>query len=521
MMTSAIDTSARSLTSAHHVEMRDITRRFGGFVANDHVDFELRPGEVHALLGENGAGKTTLLRILSGYLRRDAGRILVDGTETEIPDPRTALKLGIGMVHQHTVLVPQLSVAENILLGRQPRWTARYSPKKLEDEVRQVCEDFGARLDPRSLIENLSADEVQQVEIVRLLHRRVTTLVLDEPTAILGRAYVDRLFENLAQLRDRQHSIVIITHKLREVMAIADRVTVMRAGRVTARLDRADFDEEVLATALVGDAVPTSRGSVAKGVPRSSDVRWASKDITIIGDRGEVAVEQVTLAIHAGEILGVAGVEGNGQRELVETLSGLRPMAAGTVEVDGRHLRRVTPQALDRAGAAVISENRLRWDLVGDLTVAENLMLANVVAADRRFSRGGILRLREMTRAAKDQLVRFDVRPADPAKGAARLSGGNQQKMVLAREIDHDPRFVIAAHPSRGLDIGATRFVHSKLQELRDHGSAVLLVSADLDELLALSDRIVVMYHGRIVYECVADAKELPVIGRAMIGING
>jgi len=524
MTRTALDASAPSRAEpARHIEMRGITRRFGDFVANDRVDLELRPGEVHALLGENGAGKTTLLRILSGYLPQDEGQILIDGVETEIPDPRTALGLGIGMVHQHPVLVPQLSVAENIMLGRQPRWTARYSLKELEEQVRQVCEDFGAALDPRSLVETLSADAVQQAEIVRLLHRRVTTLVLDEPTAILGRAYVDRLFENLAQLRDRGHSVIIITHKLREVMAIADRVTVMRAGAVTAQLDRAEFDEELLATALVGKAASATGAARRPAVAQDAEhaERWAMERVSVIGDRGEVAVDEVSLSTRSGEILGIAGVEGNGQRELVEAAAGLRPMSSGTIAIDGVRLRSLTPRILDRAGVAVISENRIRWDVVGDLTLSENLALPRVVAADRRLSRSGVLRRREMARVAREQLERFDVRPADPGKIASRLSGGNQQKVVLAREIDHDPRFVIAAHPSRGLDISATRFVHEKLTGLRDAGSAILLISADLDELLALSDRIAVMYQGRIVYQCAAEAAEIPAIGRAMIGVHG
>lgn len=519
-MTAAAQQHGLSVAGASVIEMRGITRSFGDFTANDKVDFDLHPGEIHALLGENGAGKTTLLKVLSGYLVPDEGTISIDGVGTRIPDPGTALELGIGLVHQHSVLVPQLTVAENIMLGRQPSWGSRYSLTALERDVERVCRDFGVELDPKALVENLSADRVQQAEIVRLLHREVKTIVLDEPTAILGRAYVDRLFDNLAQLRDRGHSIAIITHKMREVMAIADRVTVMRAGKVTARFTRDEFDEELLAAALIGEASTTSTSPRRRSTTTVTDDLVATHEITVTGDRGETAVSRFSLAIGGGEILGIAGVEGNGQRELVEALSGLRPIASGTVELGGRILGKLTPAALDRAGVAVISEDRLRWDVIGDFTLAENLMLPRVAERDRLVSRFGVLRRGEMTRLARDQLERFDVRPPDPAKRAGKLSGGNQQKMVLAREIDRSPSVVIAAHPARGLDIAATRFVHDKLAELRESGSAILLVSADLDELLALSDRLLVMYKGEAVYQCSAATADTQAIGRAMIGMN-
>jgi simple sugar transport system ATP-binding protein len=500
---------------ASAIEMRGITRRFGSLVANDSVDFELKPGEIHALLGENGAGKTTLLRMLSGYLQPDSGSISIDGAPVDIPDPATALGLGIGMVHQHSVLVPELTVAENIVLGRQPSWTARYSRKEIAQAVAEVCEEYGVELDPNAKLGTLSADRVQQVEIVRLLHRRVGTVILDEPTAILGRAYVDQLFETLAELRERGHSVAIITHKMREVMAIADRVTVMRGGKVTASLSREEFDEERLTHALVGSPLPAvKRAFTTSFGPTVLDVR----QLEVAGDRAEKSVDKLDLSIRAGEILGIAGVEGNGQRELVEALSGVRPIEGGSVEIEGRTRTRLTPSVLDRAGVAVISEDRLRWDVIGDLTLAENLMLTRVSEGDPTVTRMGFLRRKEMTRLAQDQLNAYDVRPGDPTMRAGNLSGGNQQKLVLARETDRSPRVVIAAHPSRGLDIAATGFVHKKLLALRDAGAAILLVSADLDELLAVSDRVAVIYRGRIAYECDADGADTVLIGRAMIG---
>lgn len=500
--------------------MRGISRSFGKLAANSDVDFDVRPGEIHALLGENGAGKTTLLRILSGYLKPDAGQILIDGTATEIRDPRAALDLGIGMVHQHSVLVPQLTVAENVMLGRQPSWFSRYSRKGLQQHVGDVCREYGVELDPDAHLQDLPADRVQQVEIIRLLHRQVRTLILDEPTAILGRVYVDRLFETLSDLRARGHSIVIITHKLREVMALADRVTVMRDGRVTASLNQDQFDEERLTSALIERSAQTATRPIRPAPSPDAEVALSVRDLCVVGDRQEQAVDDLSLEVKSGEILGIAGVEGNGQRELIEALSGLRSMVSGSVAFAGQSWTSLRPADLDRAGVAVISEDRLRWDVVADLTLSENLMLSRISRRDPELVRFGLLRRKQMAVLADEQLRRFNVRPADPTMAAGKLSGGNQQKMVLAREIDENPRIVIAAHPARGLDLASTQFVHEKLLELRDRGSAILLVSADLEELQALSSRLLVMYRGRPVFECDAADVDTAEIGRAMIGAS-
>ncbi|HEY1853663.1 MAG TPA: ABC transporter ATP-binding protein [Solirubrobacterales bacterium] len=508
-------------TVAPQIRMRGISVSFGDVRATQDVDFDIRAGEIHALLGENGAGKTTLMRVLSGLLSPDSGEIELDGEPITFDSPRDAIHRGIGMVHQHSVLVKQLTVAENIILGERSSWTLRLPRREVERPAREICERYGVDLDVRRPIGSLSADQVQQVEILRLLHRNVGTLILDEPTAVLGTAYVERLFSTLADLRQRGHAIVVITHKLKEVFRLADRATVLRGGRVTAEVTRAELDQQALMTAMVGESVAPVVRQREVEPDASTPVVFAAEELCVDGDRSSNAVDSLSFEVRAGEVLGVAGVEGNGQTELVEALGGVRPIAAGTIRVGDQALAQLTPSRLDALGVGIISEDRRRWDLVPELSAAENLILSRLGNGEDDFVKLGFLRRKRIDAMATEAMRRFDVRPPVAERAMTTFSGGNQQKVVLARELAPRPPVVVAAYPSRGLDVAATRFVHQELLELRDAGSGVLLISADLDELLALSDRVGVLYRGHFAYMAEATRVEISGITRAMTGIGG
>jgi len=510
------------------VEARGLRRTFGELVANDDVDFTVRPGEIHALLGENGAGKTTLGTMLAGLLKPDRGEILAGGEPVAFGSPRDALRHGIGMVQQHSVLVPGLTVAENLVLGTESSWNPRLRHRAVERWAAELCERFGAGLDVSAPLATLSIDEVQQVEILRLLGRDVRVLILDEPTAVLARAHAERLFEALRGLRERGCSVVIVTHKLSEVIELADRATVLRHGRVVARLDRPEFNEDALASAVVGTELaefghePAAIG-VSEDMPRhggAGDVVLAIEDLVVDGERSAGAVDRLSLQVRAGEVLGLAGVEGNGQAELIEALSGVRGVSSGTVRIGDRTLTQLDPRTLDRLGVAVVSSERRRWDVVQDLSIEENILLSELADPASDFSRWGFLRRSKMDAAVAERIKAFDVRPADPSRSVATLSGGNQQRVVLGRELAHRPRLLIAAYPTHGLDVAAVRFVHRTLLKLRDEATAVLVVSADRDELFALSDRVAVLYRGRIGYEAEREKADMRQFSRAMVGLG-
>lgn len=478
------------------IVMRSIVKRYGQVVANDDVDFDLRPGEIHALLGENGAGKTTLMNILFGMVQPDAGQILIDDTPVELKSPRDALSRRIGMVHQHFMLVPQFTVAENVVLGSKPYWDARLRGAEIEKSVQAAAQQFGIHLNPAQRVGTLPIDVQQRVEILKLLYRGATTLILDEPTAALGPAEIAQLFVSLRDLSSSGHSVVIITHKLSEVMDIADRVTVLRQGKVVTVAERGTFDENDLAMAMVGHTI-----TEVSSTPHEADGRaylLTVQDLEVKGDRGHTAVDGVSIGVQPGEILGVAGVEGNGQVELAQALAGLRHPVGGRIELDGRDITRANPRELHRYGVSIITEDRLQWDLIPELTVAENLALSAVASGG--YVKRGLLRRREMRVNAERLLHEYGVQPPLPQLAAGALSGGNQQKVVLARELSRKPRVLIIAQPTRGLDVAASEFVHRRLLELREAGCAVVLFSLDLGELLSLSDRIIVLYRGRIAY---------------------
>lgn len=476
--------------------MLGVTKRFGALTACDRIDLELRRGEIHVVLGENGAGKTTLMSMLYGLLRPDDGQIIVGGHNADFRSPRQALAAGIGMVHQHFMLVPDFTVAENVVLGAHSPWRIPFSPRRAEREVAAVAERTGFDVEPGARIRDLPVETQQRVEILKLLYRGARILILDEPTASLGPAGIERLFSSLRGLAETGHSAVLITHKLGEVTEIADRVTVIRKGANVGVYARGSYDEATLATAMTGREIPPlPERAGAPGDERVLEVHG----LTVTDARGVTRLDSVDLEVRAGEILGVAGVEGNGQRELSDAIAGIAHIASGRIVYGGTDLTGASPNRLHDAAVSVIPEDRLHWGLVADLTLAENLALAEVAAG--RMRRRGLLDVRGINARAKELLEEFGVVPPDPRARADALSGGNQQKVVIARELARRPRVLVAAQPTRGLDVGAIEYVHRQLLALRDTGAAILLVTTELDELLALSDRVAVLYRGRFIYE--------------------
>jgi general nucleoside transport system ATP-binding protein len=496
--------------SAPLVALRNITRRFGRLIANDDVSLDLAPGEIHALVGENGAGKTTLMRILYGLLQPDTGRIELEGRPARIRHPQDAMRLGLGMVHQHFMLVETLTVAENVTLGREPH--ARlglFRRAAAEARVADLAGRHGLPADPRARVSALSVGAQQRIEILKALHHGARILILDEPTAVLTPQEVDELFQVLRSLKADGASIVLITHKLAEVRAIADRVTVMRAGRVAGSGSASELTTERIAEMMVGRVIPPLRSPARDPGEPLLEVRG----LEVLDDRKLPAVREVSLVVRAGEIVGIAGVEGNGQLELVESLAGLRGPTGGEIRIGGRRCSGRSAREHFDAGMAHIPSDRLRRAIVADMSLAENLELGAP-----RGAHGPWLDPRRLARDALPLLREYDVRPADPTARAGQLSGGNQQKLVAARELSRDARVLIVAHPTRGLDLGAIDFLHRRLLAERDKGRAVLLVSSELSEILTLSDRVLVLYGGRIVHETTATATDERTLGLYMTG---
>jgi simple sugar transport system ATP-binding protein len=486
------------------LELRGITKRFPGVVANDGIDFDLRRGEVHALLGENGAGKSTLMNVLYGLYQPDEGEIRVKGEPVRFHSPKDAIGHGIGMVHQHFMLIPVMTVAENIVLADEPTRGGILLDRAAADRrVNDLARQFSFAIDPDALVGSITVGQQQRVEILKALYRQADILILDEPTAVLTPHEARELFEILRTLVREGMSVIFITHKLNEVLDIADRITVLRRGKSIDTVDRAGATEAALARMMVGRDVLLR---VDKPPANPTEPVLAVEDLHVVDERGLEAVRGVSFEVRAGEIVGIAGVDGNGQSELIDAISGLTSASSGRVRLGSRDVTGAPPATILDLGLGHIPEDRQRRGLVLEFTLAENVALHDYDKAPD--SRWGWLFPRELVRRARALLEQYDVRGGGPNARAAALSGGNQQKVVLAREIGREPSALIAAQPTRGLDVGAIEFVHRRLVDARDNGKAVLLVSLELEEILSLSDRILVIFEGKIVAEHGPDVSE-------------
>jgi simple sugar transport system ATP-binding protein len=498
------------------LELRGITKRFPGVLANDRIQLDLAEGEVHALLGENGAGKSTLMNIVYGLYRPDEGAILVKGREIELGSPREAIDAGIGMVHQHVMLIPVMTVAENIVLATEPVHGGIFlDHQAARARVRELSERYGLAVDPDAKVENISVGQQQRVEILKALYRGADILILDEPTAVLTPQEAQELFEVVRSLTSQGKSVIFITHKLNEVLDIADRISVLRRGKLIDTVSAAGATEEGLARLMVGREVLLR---VEKQPATPGEVLLAVEDLHVHDERMLEAVRGVSFEVHAGEILGIAGVDGNGQTELIDAIAGLRKPTSGRVLLGGRDVTGDDARERLDAGLGHIPQDRQLHGLVLDFSLAENLALHEY--RKQPDSKLGWLFPNRLVARARKLLQEFDVRGGSPQTPARSLSGGNQQKVIIAREIERDPRVLIAAQPTRGLDVGAIEFVHRRLVAERDEGRAILLVSLELEETLSLADRILVIYEGAIVGEFAPDVSEQE-IGIAMTGGGG
>jgi ABC-type uncharacterized transport system ATPase subunit len=500
------------MADAPLLELKGITKRFPGIVANDHVDFDLEKGEVHALLGENGAGKSTLMNILYGLYHPDEGEIRLRGRSVRIHSPREAIDLGIGMVHQHFMLIPVMTVAENIVLHAEPHRGPFLDIEEAENRVREISKQFGLAVRPEARVESISVGMQQRVEILKALYRGAEILILDEPTAVLTPPEAEELFEILESLKAEGKSIIFISHKLNEVLEVAERITVLRRGKTIETVPREGATEEGLAKLMVGREVLLR---VDKPPADPKEPLLQVENLHVFDERGLETVRGLSFEVHGSEIVGIAGVDGNGQSELIDAITGLRKAESGRIVVAGKEVTSAAARECLDAGVGHIPEDRQARGLVLDFTLAENLALHDY--RHEPDSRWGWLFPSRMVARAKRLLTEFDVRGGGPQTPASSLSGGNQQKVVVAREVARNPRVLVAAQPTRGLDVGAIEFVHRRLVEERDENRAILLVSFELDEILSLSDRILVIYEGEIVAEFSPDVSEEE-IGIAMVG---
>lgn len=502
-------------TESYSVEMNQIVKRFGSVVANNHVDFRAKAGEIHALLGENGAGKSTMMCMLSGVYRPTSGEILIHGEKVRIRSPKDAMNLGVGMVFQNFRLVQTLTAAENIVLGesssfwRGPRWLARKS-----EEIEAISKHFGLPFPVDRPIWQLSVGEQQRVEIVKTLYRGADLIILDEPTSVLTPGEVDQLFETLNRMKKEGKTVIMTTHKLKEVMFASDRISVMRKGEMIATMAKSETSERDLAQLMVGKESLESR-AVVRGKSQGKPMLVVG-GLDMYADHGRKVLDGLHFQVSEGEIVGVAGVSGNGQKELAEVLTGLRAWKQGDVQFDGKALRNGSVRAAIELGIAHVPENRMKSGLAGSLGAIDNLLFKTYRSPER--SRFGLLRTGSNRSWSQKLVELFDVRTSGIDAPVQYMSGGNQQKLLFAREIDQAPKLMVAMHPTQGLDVGATQGVHQLLEELRSKGSSVLLISEDLDEVLQLADRILVMYDGRIVGNIPREEASREYIGMLMAG---
>src|SRR5512143_2237079 len=498
------------------LELRNITKSFPGVLANDHINLTLEQGEIHALLGENGAGKTTLMNILYGLYKPDEGEILVRGKKAEIHTPNDAIERGIGMVHQHFMLVPVMTVTENVMLGVEPTRNGVFLDEaKVAKRIREISEQYGLEVDPDSTIKDIPVGIQQRVEIIKVLYREADILILDEPTAVLTPQEVEGLFKILQTLIEKGKSIIFITHKLKEVMAVADRITVLRAGRTVGTVTPSAVDPEKLATMMVGREVNLV---VRKKPAKPGEVGLDVKDLFVKDERGHRTVNGVSFDVHKGEVVGVAGVQGNGQTELVYALTGLLPVEAGEIKVLGKTVHHPTPRNILERGVAHIPEDRQRHGLLLSFPVYDNLVLCNYYLPT--FARGVALQEKTIIKNGLDLVKQYDIRMPSVFVDVSTLSGGNPQKVIVARELSRPIQLLIASQPTRGLDVGSIEYIHDRIIAKRDEGTAVVVGSSELDEIMALSDRIAVMYRGRIMEIVEASEATKEYIGLLMAGIT-
>jgi general nucleoside transport system ATP-binding protein len=476
------------------IEVRDIVKRFPGVIANDHINFEVHAGEVHALLGENGAGKTTLMRVLYGLYQPDEGQILIDEQPVTIHSPADSIRLGLGMIHQHFMLVPSLTVAENVALGLPSTKGLLLDLDVVAKKIQQLCDIYGLRVDPNAMVWQLSVGEQQRVEILKALYRGAALLILDEPTAVLTPQEVDEFFVILRRMASEGHSLIFISHKLHEVIAFSDRITVLRHGRVVKTLQTAETNRQELAQLMVGREVFSRVEHPA--LELGSD-RLEIKDLWVSNDKGLPAVRGIDLTIRAGEILGLAGVSGNGQRELAETIAGLRKPTKGQIWIDQKEVTGQQPDQVIAAGLAYISEERFKDGVIKELTVGENLILEQ--HGQPPYARSIFLNFPAIESANKKLILDFEIKTPSTRTPLRNLSGGNIQKLIMARELSRKPSVLIASQPTRGVDIGSTEYIHQRLISQRKEGTATILISEDLDEIRNLSDRIAVIFEGQII----------------------
>jgi general nucleoside transport system ATP-binding protein len=494
------------------IEMQDIVKRFPGVTAADSAHLEIKPGEVHALLGENGAGKTTLVNILSGLYQPDAGVIRVDGVAQQFRSPRDALQAGIGIVHQHFCLVDVFSVSENIMIGLQP-FGLKLDLQTIETQITEMGKQYGLGVDPNAKIWQLSVGEQQRVEILKMLYRNVKLLILDEPTAVLTPQEADELSKTLRKMAASGQAVLYISHKLSEVLGVADRITILRSGSNVTTVNASDVDERQLTKLLIGEDVPIV---VKAGEDCSSNTALAVKDLKVVGDRDYEAVRGLDLDVRCGEILGLAGVAGNGQKELAEAIVGLRPVSAGTISLNGEDVTHQTPGKLIDAGLSLVPEDRMGTGLVPTLDIYENAILKNYKTPS--FSRGPLLNWPKIQQYAEGLVNDYSVKVTRLSEPVWKLSGGNLQRLLLGREISSEPSVLIAANPIRGLDIQAAHEIHQILLEQKSRGAAILVISEDVSELLSIADRIAVIYDGQIIGEVHSADAEIDEIGLMMAG---
>lgn len=498
------------------LELKGVTKRFPGVIANDNIDLTLKKGEIHALLGENGAGKSTLMNILYGLYQPDEGEIFINGEKKIINSPVDSIHAGVGMVHQHFMLIPVFTVTENVMLGDEKTRAGVFLDRKsVAKRILSISQQYNLEVDPNSYIRDLAVGVQQRVEIIKLLYREANILIFDEPTAVLTPREADGLFEVMHNLIDQGKSIIFITHKLKEVLKAADRITVIRQGKVVGSTTPAEANEEKLASMMVGRTVMLN---INKKPSDPKEVVLDVADLSVLDDRSQLAVDGVSFKVRAGEILGIAGVQGNGQTQLVESLTGMRDSIDGNITLLGNEITNASPRKITEIGSAHIPEDRQRDGLVLSYSIIDNLAL-NTYYLDP-FAVRAILQEAVMKKSAENLIEKFDIRTPNAETSVGSLSGGNQQKVIVAREFSRPTKFIVASQPTRGLDVGSIEYIHTRLIEKRDAGTAVLLVSSELDEVMQLADRIAVMFRGKIVDILDAQDATKDLVGLIMAGID-